>query len=262
MAFGTVYVGNEKSRSSANILMIFLIANALAIPCVTTFWVVSPSFFGNYSGFQWNWVYANQGDPNQMDNWQSFNLHPFAMSLAFGMFSTLAIPAYFLLQWSNVYVTAFHIVNQVLACGLSIFGVFVALMMVHYNYRQHLVTVHSWLGLLAVLFYCAQIVFGTMFVLGIKCFCFDTAKHVREDTLHIHKYLGICFYITAVAALVTGIQERQSLNEIINSQTPNIAFERFVTYLLIFLIASASLLILYILLYFRAEQRKRINMTM
>lgn len=105
MAFGTVYVGNEKSRSSANILMIFLIANALAIPCVTTFWVVSPSLydamnsadwcdfltlsFGNYSGFQWNWVYANQGDPNQMDNWQSFNLHPFAMSLAFGMFSTL-----------------------------------------------------------------------------------------------------------------------------------------------------------------------------
>lgn len=82
-----------------------------------------------------------------------------------------------------------------------------------------------------------------MFVLGIKCCCFDTAKHVREDTLHIHKYLGetysissisapdaigICFYITAVASMVTGIQERQSLNDIINGDSPTIHFERFI----------------------------------
>jgi hypothetical protein len=83
-----------------------------------------------------------------------------------------------LLQWPNAYVTAFHIINQVglffpssffsfvpfpsshvqvLACGLSLFGVTVALLMVQHNYRHHFVSVHSWLGLLAVLFYCVQV---------------------------------------------------------------------------------------------------------
>lgn len=81
-----------------------------------------------------------------------------------------------------------------------------------------------------------------MFVLGIKCCCFDTAKHVREDTLHIHKflgtsvfsiiffyldlYLGICFFTNSVLAMITGILNRQNMNERIENNVGNLSYQR------------------------------------
>jgi hypothetical protein len=47
VTFGTVYLVNEKNKSSATILLVFLIALAIGIPSITTFWVLSPSLYEN-----------------------------------------------------------------------------------------------------------------------------------------------------------------------------------------------------------------------
>lgn len=67
--------------------------------------------------------------------------------------------------------------------------------------RSNLSTLHSWIGLIAV------ILLAQNYIIGAFCFLFKVfPTGVSESYIHIHKSLGLFTLISAVLAICTGIQ--------------------------------------------------------
>jgi len=231
---------------------------AALIPATTAVWLIHPEFFGEYSGLEWSWSYANTTEA-YLRNWRSFNWHPFMMTIAFGFFSTIALPTYALMPCERkrpMKIT--HAIFQFLALCCGIFGVWVAFQLKEHTNKEEMTTVHSWIGFGAIVFYAIQVSLGLFFFLFLRVCCRDESRFIRKSILHMHRFLGFCFYVNVILAMITGIYGRQWIYYLQQNPEVDLYGANYVqANILVFLILIAFFTVTYIIQHCLPVQKQR-----
>jgi len=152
-------------------------------------------FFGQYrGGFSWT-----------SDLTKEFNYHPLFMTLGMIFFYGDAILAYRVFRdVKKLRVKILH--GSLLALSLIFASIGLKAVFDSHNLdtppKENLYSIHSWIGMTAVVF------FGLQWVAGFVSFLFPTlSEELRRAYMPSHKFWGKVIFIFAVGAVLTGITE-------------------------------------------------------
>ncbi|CAF0971032.1 unnamed protein product [Rotaria sordida] len=159
-------------------------------------------FFGQYrGGFAWT-----------SDIHKEFNYHPLFMTLGMIFFYGDAILAYRVFRdVKKLRVKILH--GSLLALSLIFASIGLKAVFDSHNLatppRANLYSLHSWVGLTAV------ILFGTQWVCGFVSFLFPKlSEEIRKAYMPSHKYWGKAIFSLAVGAVLMGITEYSIFKDI------------------------------------------------
>jgi hypothetical protein len=130
-----------------------------------------------------------------------FALHPMLMCISFGVFGVMATLSYRigegLLGWSHDRAKTVHSLLHLLAIITGTLGVHS--MWVTHADAPHFQSLHSWVGLLALLGYYLQ------FAGGVYFFFYSTDATAKAAFLPLHRFLGACLTMLCLGTIVTGV---------------------------------------------------------
>ncbi|KAJ3697653.1 hypothetical protein LUZ61_001358 [Rhynchospora tenuis] len=140
----------------------------------------------------------NSQDPNLV-----FNVHPLVMSLGFILMIGEAIMAYKTFPMEKIGQKFMHMMLQLFALVLGIFGVYVAFKYHGMSDSQNMTTLHSWLGI------CTICLFGLQWLFGFLLFWFPRAPPMtREMAAPLHVTAGIAIFLMTICTAETGLMEK------------------------------------------------------
>jgi len=132
-----------------------------------------------------------------------FNLHPLFMFAGFIFLSSQAVIAYKTVSGDKRYQKAVHMTLQGVAILLGIVGILFAYKFHHDNNIENFYSLHSWFGILTILFYLIQ------WILGFVAFWTQSVpSSQRAELLPWHVFLGLTAYVGALATAELGLLEK------------------------------------------------------
>lgn len=144
--------------------------------------------------------------------WRSFALHPLLMSLAFGVLGPIGAVSWrtyeHVLGMSHATVKMVHLVLMLAAAGVGALGV-IDMWLVHADgaaaqvqngWDVHFQSVHSWLGIAALVTWVAQAAAGLITFANPACSRFD-----RKAFMPIHIFVGSFALFGTLLSIITGI---------------------------------------------------------
>jgi len=132
-----------------------------------------------------------------------FNLHPLFMFGGFIFFSSQAIIAYKTVNGDKKYQKAVHLTLQGVALLLGIVGVLAAYKFHLDAHIQNFYSLHSWFGIIVIVFYLVQ------WVLGFVAFWTQSVSAAkRAEILPWHVFLGLAAYVAALITAELGLLEK------------------------------------------------------
>uniref|UniRef100_A0A0E0KI94 Cytochrome b561 domain-containing protein n=1 Tax=Oryza punctata TaxID=4537 RepID=A0A0E0KI94_ORYPU len=137
-------------------------------------------------------------DPEQI-----FNVHPFVMCWGFILLLGEAILAYTTIPMDHRTQKMVHMLVHLVALILAIFGVYAAFKFHDAAVAPDLVSLHSWLGILAVA------LFGLQWLFGFFAFWLPgTHERTRAAAAPAHVAGGLAIFMLAVCAAETGLVQK------------------------------------------------------
>ncbi|KAM0930596.1 hypothetical protein ACQ4PT_000857 [Festuca glaucescens] len=132
-----------------------------------------------------------------------FNVHPVLMLIGFIITGSEAIMSYKTLPWSHDTNKMVHFILHTVALFLGSFGVYAAFKFHNESGIDNLYSLHSWVGLGAIILY------GLQWVSGFVTFFFPGAcPTVRRAMLPWHVRAGLAVYVLALLAAELGFLEK------------------------------------------------------
>lgn len=139
-------------------------------------------------------------DPEQI-----FNVHPFVMCWGFILLIGEAILAYTTIPMDHRTQKMVHMLVHLVALILAIFGVYAAFKFHDAAVAPDLVSLHSWLGILAVA------LFGLQWLFGFFAFWLPgTHERTRAAAAPAHVAAGLAIFMLAVCAAETGLVQKSA----------------------------------------------------
>ncbi|KAG8062350.1 hypothetical protein GUJ93_ZPchr0003g17931 [Zizania palustris] len=139
-------------------------------------------------------------DPDQI-----FNVHPFVMCWGFILLVGEAILAYTTIPMDHRTQKMVHMLVHLVALILGIFGVYAAFKFHDVAVAPDLVTLHSWLGILAIA------LFGLQWLFGFVAFWLPgTHERTRAAAAPVHVAGGLAIFMLAVCAAQTGLVQKSA----------------------------------------------------
>ncbi|KAL5217159.1 hypothetical protein ABZP36_017843 [Zizania latifolia] len=139
-------------------------------------------------------------DPEQI-----FNVHPFVMCWGFILLVGEAILAYTTIPMDHRTQKMVHMLVHLVALILGIFGVYAAFKFHDAAVAPDLVTLHSWLGILAIA------LFGLQWLFGFVAFWLPgTHERTRAAAAPVHVAGGLAIFMLAVCAAQTGLVQKSA----------------------------------------------------
>ncbi|XP_052461652.1 plasma membrane ascorbate-dependent reductase CYBRD1 [Carassius gibelio] len=135
-----------------------------------------------------------------------FNWHPLLMLIGFVFLQGLAIVVY-RLPWtwrcSKQMMKLIHAGLNIMAFILAVISVVAVFDFHNAKNIPNMYSLHSWIGLAAVILYPAQIVMGiTVYLIPV------TPVYVRAALMPVHIYSGLFIFISVIATALMGITEK------------------------------------------------------
>jgi len=135
---------------------------------------------------------------------KEFNIHPLSMvcGLIF-LYGESAILYRVFRNSEKFKVKIIHCVLMILALVVAIIGL-VAVFQFHNNYHiKNMYSLHSWCGIITVLLFCFQLLFG------FSAFLFPGVhENLRAYYLPIHRFFGTAILMLGVVTSISGINEK------------------------------------------------------
>jgi cytochrome b-561 len=132
-----------------------------------------------------------------------FNLHPLFMFAGFIFFSSQAVIAYKTVNGDKNYQKAVHLTLQGVAILLGVVGILAALKFHNDSGIQNFYSLHSWFGIITIVFYLVQ------WILGFVAFWSQSvSQSQRSELLPWHIFLGLTAYVTALVTAELGLLEK------------------------------------------------------
>ncbi|KQJ97360.1 probable ascorbate-specific transmembrane electron transporter 1 [Brachypodium distachyon] len=132
-----------------------------------------------------------------------FNVHPVLMLIGLIILGSEAIMSYKTLPWNRGTNKIVHLVLHAVALFLGSFGVYAAFKFHNESGIDNLYSLHSWVGLGAILLY------GLQWVSGFATFFFPGASPtLRRAVLPYHARAGLVAYVLALLAAELGFLEK------------------------------------------------------
>ncbi|XP_072032030.1 transmembrane ascorbate-dependent reductase CYB561-like isoform X2 [Amphiura filiformis] len=134
-----------------------------------------------------------------------FNLHPLLMVLGMIFFYGDAILMFRIFSKENkMVVKIMHMLLQILALLCSAVGLKAVFRYHSTKSIPNMYSMHSWIGLPTFL------MFGLQFIFGFVTFLFPRLREgYRTVYMPVHRYFGVAIFAMAVAAVISGINEKQ-----------------------------------------------------
>ncbi|KAJ3672868.1 hypothetical protein LUZ60_006242 [Juncus effusus] len=134
-----------------------------------------------------------------------FNVHPLVMCLGFILVIGEAIMVYKIVMLERTGQKSTHMMLQLIALILGIFGVYVAFKYHNMSQSPSMMSLHSWLGM------CTICLFGLQWLLGFLFFWFPRAPAVtREMAAPIHMTAGIAIFLMTICTAETGLMQKST----------------------------------------------------
>ncbi|XP_022775716.1 probable ascorbate-specific transmembrane electron transporter 1 [Durio zibethinus] len=131
-----------------------------------------------------------------------FNLHPFLMVIGFILIAGEAIMAYKAIPVGRHVQRAVHLTLQAIALGCGIFGIVAIFKFNDELNIPDMVTLHSWLGMIAIC------LFGLQFLLGFFSFVFPGVEsYSRAAYAPWHIFGGLVIFFLAICTAEMGLLE-------------------------------------------------------
>jgi uncharacterized membrane protein YidH (DUF202 family) len=160
-------------------------------------------------------------------------------------------------QYSRVYHITLHLISTFcLALAFYVSWTFVDVQEISKHRKGHLISTHAWLGLITLICYFLQFVFGfSVFVV----FQYLTSKYVfladiKAWFFNKHKFFGLACYLMAILSLITGIEERQNIYHYFQLKHPLPASSYMFANFLVISFLSLFGCVMYILFYTKQDQ--------
>uniref|UniRef100_A0ACD5TJC2 Uncharacterized protein n=1 Tax=Avena sativa TaxID=4498 RepID=A0ACD5TJC2_AVESA len=132
-----------------------------------------------------------------------FNVHPVLMLIGFIITGSEAIMSYKTLPWNHDTNKMVHLILHAVALFLGSFGVYAAFKFHNESGIDNLYSLHSWVGLGAIILY------GLQWLSGFSTFFFPGASPtVRRALLPWHARAGLLVYVLALLAAELGFLEK------------------------------------------------------
>ncbi|TRZ26989.1 hypothetical protein HGM15179_000034 [Zosterops borbonicus] len=166
------------------------------------------------------WVFQYRGGLSWDGSSREFNWHPILIVMGFVFIQGIAIIVY-RLPWtwkcSKLLMKFIHAGLNTIAMILVIIAIVSAFDFHNANNNPNMYSLHSWIGLIAVICYCLQLFFG------VAVFLLPYAPvRLRAALMPIHVYSGLTIFGTVIATCLMGITEKLifSLSNPPYSQSP------------------------------------------
>jgi len=167
---------------------------------------------------------------------QLFSWHPTLMILAFIISMSQGILMYRIYPGSHDSQKFLHVLFQFISLILSVAGVIVIFKNHEYKGAPDMYSVHSYLGLVAI------IITGLQFIFGLTILYFPGGSPTtRKSYMPQHRFFGIAAYVSALAAMCAGFFDLQRLNFAGGNYTPQVVWANVLTLFCV----SIGLLVLY-----------------
>ncbi|NXM56331.1 CYBR1 reductase, partial [Illadopsis cleaveri] len=152
------------------------------------------------------WVFQYRGGLSWDGSSREFNWHPILIVMGFVFIQGIAIIVY-RLPWtwkcSKLLMKFIHAGLNTIAMILAIVAIVSAFDFHNAKSIPNMYSLHSWIGLTAVIFYCLQLFFGvTVFLLPFA------PVRLRAALMPIHVYSGLTIFGTVIATSLMGITEK------------------------------------------------------
>jgi len=132
-----------------------------------------------------------------------FNVHPVLMLIGFIVIGSEGIMSYKTLPWSHDKNKMAHLILHAVALFLGSFGVYAAFKFHNESGIDNLYSLHSWVGLGAIILY------GLQWLSGFATFFYPGASpRVRRALLPWHVRAGLVVYVLALLAAELGFLEK------------------------------------------------------
>ncbi|NXY27671.1 CYBR1 reductase, partial [Pomatorhinus ruficollis] len=152
------------------------------------------------------WVFQYRGGVSWDGGSREFNWHPVLIIMGFVFIQGIAIIVY-RLPWtwkcSKLLMKFIHAGLNTIAMILAIVALVAAFDFHNAGNYPNMYSLHSWIGLTAVIFYCLQLFFG------VAVFLLPFAPvRLRAALMPIHVYSGLTIFATVIATSLMGITEK------------------------------------------------------
>ncbi|XP_066046047.1 LOW QUALITY PROTEIN: plasma membrane ascorbate-dependent reductase CYBRD1 [Chamaea fasciata] len=152
------------------------------------------------------WVFQYRGGLSWDGSSREFNWHPVLIVTGFVFIQGIAIIVY-RLPWtwkcSKLLMKFIHAGLNTIAMILAIVAIVSAFDFHNANNNPNMYSLHSWIGLAAVIFYCLQLFCG--FAVYLLPFA---PVRLRAALMPIHVYSGLTIFATVIATALMGITEK------------------------------------------------------
>lgn len=201
-------VDDEEDRTEKQAWLPYWTAFISLVPFVLIVIFLSVGL-GHYSGFRFSWAQEKE----EYTVWKTFNWHPLLMALSFGTIFSHALLAFKLLPTSWFRRKIVHMGLQWLSWTLATTGIAVAHNFKIADHQEEFYTTHAWIGIGTYGLFTLQLLLGTLFFYRPQLFLCVLPVHENflRDVLPWHILAGLGIYLGAVAAILTGILNRQWL---------------------------------------------------
>ncbi|CAN1311511.1 Transmembrane ascorbate ferrireductase 1 [Linum perenne] len=135
---------------------------------------------------------------------KAFNVHPLVMVIGFIILSGEGIMAYKTVRGQRRTVRKVtHLILHSVAFVSAVFGLIVVFRYKHLIHSPHMITLHSWLGIITVSSFALQ------FVLGVGFYMFKGAKMpAKASYLPWHVFAGGIIFLAGIGTALTGIVQQ------------------------------------------------------
>jgi Eukaryotic cytochrome b561 len=163
----------------------------------------------------WDTTYKTQDEA-----YRALNLHPLFMTFAYAFFGANALIAFRVLPFENRYVRKlFHAGLHLCGILMSSGAIAVVVLFKQNTQNYQFYTAHSWVGLAVFVVYIVQ------WFLGFFMFLFPGPRipqRIRAAFLPIHTLAGAALYLSALAAMISGVVDRLWIYQAYNDPDPDL----------------------------------------